>query len=66
MLYITSKQMRYNPLFMRNSFVSSGKWGLPLIKKQELNLEDIKLLACTDTKLNEREENKNFGIHFFC
>ncbi len=62
---MTSEQMRDNPLFMRNNFASSGKWGIPLIKKQELNVDDIKLLACSETKSNEQEVNKNFGVHFF-
>lgn len=62
---MTSTEMRSNPLFMRNGFVSSGKWGLPLIKKQEIDTSNIKLIACSDTKTNEREENKEFGVHFF-
>ena len=62
---MTSKEMRNNPLFMRNSFVSDGKWGLPFIKSQELDTSSIKLIACSDTKSNDREENKKCGVHFF-
>ncbi len=62
---MTSEEMRNNTLFMRNSFVSDGKWGLSLVKKQEIDTSDIKLIACSDTKANEREENKKFGVHFF-
>ena len=62
---MTSKEMRNDPLFMRNGFVSGGKWGLPLIKKQAIDTSNIKLIACSDTKANDREENKKFGIHFF-
>ena len=62
---MTSEEMRNDPLFMRNSFVADGKWGLPLVKKQEIDTSDIKLIACSDTKANEREENKKFGVHFF-
>lgn len=62
---MTSKQMRNNSLFMRNNFQSDGKWGLPLIKKQEINLENINLIACSDTKSNDCEENKKNGVHFF-
>lgn len=54
---MTSKEMRNNILFIRNNFVSDGKWGLPLIKKQNFDTSDIKLIACSDTKANEREEN---------
>ena len=62
---MTSKQMRDNPLFMRNEFEPSGKWGLPLIHKQELNVPKIDLIACSDTKANDRTENTRKGVHFF-
>ncbi len=37
-----SKTMRQDPLFMRNSFPSVGKWGIPLVKKQALPSDNIK------------------------
>jgi hypothetical protein len=40
-----SKEMRENPLFMRNTFPTVGKWGMPIIKKQELPTSDIQLLS---------------------
>lgn len=64
-ILMKSIEMRNNPLFMRNSFVSYGKWGLPLIKKQEFDTSTIRLIACSDTKANDLEENKKFGVHFF-
>ena len=55
---MTSKTMRDNPLFMRNKFESIGKWGLPIIKKQELNTDNIMLVACSDTrKMTEMRTN---------
>ena len=62
---MTSKSMRDNPLFMRNSFATDGKWGVPLIKKQELPNDDIMLVACSDTRANDNESNKEKGVHFF-
>lgn len=62
---MTSKSMRDNPLFMRNNFDSVGKWGIPLIKKQELTADDIMLVACSDTRKNDNEANKKKGVHFF-
>ena len=62
---MTSKSMRDNPLFMRNSFATDGKWGVPLIKKQELPTDDIMLVACSDTRANDNESNKEKGVHFF-
>ena len=57
--------MRKNPLFMRNSFITVGKWGIPLLFKQELFTDDIKLVACSDTRMNDHIENKKKGVHFF-
>lgn len=62
---MTSKTMRDNPLFMRNNFKASGKWGLPLIQKQNLSTDNIMLVACSDTRANDNEENKQKGVHFF-
>lgn len=62
---MTSKQMRENPLFMRNNYNTDGKWGLPVIKKQTLDTNNIELIACSDTKLHEQKENKICGVHFF-
>lgn len=62
---MTSKTMRDNPLFMRNNFKSTGRWGIPLIRKQELLTNDIMLVACSDTRANDNEENKKKGVHFF-
>lgn len=62
---MTSKEMRDNPLFMRNNYETDGKWGIPLIKKQELDTSDIRLIACSDTKRNDLEGNKKYGVHFF-
>ena len=62
---MTSKSMRDNSLFMRNSFESTGKWGIPLVKKQEYSTDNIMLVACSDTRANDNEENKKKGVHFF-
>ena len=62
---MTSKVMRGNPLFMRNSFTPVGKWGVPLVKNQSLSTDDIMLIACSDTKMNDNDVNKKKGVHFF-
>ncbi len=60
-----SKIMRENFLFMRNDFETVGRWDIPLVRKQELCCDDILLLACSDTKENDQQENRNKGVHFF-
>lgn len=62
---MNSKIMRNDPLFLRNSFNSIGKWGIPLVKKQNLDIADVSLIACSDTRANDSENNKNKGVHFF-
>lgn len=62
---MTSKAMRNSPLFMRNNFEKSGKWGIPLVKKQELSTDNIELIACSGTKPNDNKINKKKGVHFF-
>ncbi len=50
---------------MRNGFDTVGKWDIPLVKKQKLDLKDIQLVACSDTRANDNEVNKTRGVHFF-
>ena len=49
---------------VRNQFKMAGKYGMPIIKKQEIDLDKIDLLGYVKTKPND-EENKDKTIHFF-
>lgn len=49
---------------VRNEFERSGKYGVPLIKKQDIDLDKIELLSYLKTK-PEDKDNKNKTIHFF-
>ncbi|MBP3344570.1 MAG: DUF4417 domain-containing protein, partial [Clostridia bacterium] len=49
---------------VRNEFKAVGKYGMPLIKKQDIDLDKIELLSYLKTKNND-DENKNKTIHFF-
>lgn len=60
-----SISMRNDPLFMRNSFESAGKWNIALVKKQDINLNNLNLIACSDTKANDTDINRRKGVHFF-
>jgi len=61
---MTSKEMRANPLFMRNEFETDGKWGFPIIHRQELDLSRIELISCSDVSLKDTK-NIHKGVHFF-
>ena len=57
--------MRENPLFMRNTPEYSRKYGIPLLHKASPVAANIQLVACSDTKAHDREENLHKGVHFF-
>ena len=61
---MTSERMRDNPLFMRNEFATVGRWEIPLIHKQTLDTSNIKLVACSDTRANNRPENTQKAFIF--
>lgn len=60
-----SFKFRSNPLFIRNSYPTYGKWGIPIIKRQSIDLNNISLIACSDTRCHDNKENCNCGVHFF-
>lgn len=62
---MTSHDMRENALFMRNEFECVGKWQIPLIKKQEIDTNNLLLVAYSDTRANDNMENIKRGVHFF-
>ncbi len=61
---MTSKEMRENPLFLRNSFDGVGRWGIPLIRRQPLIGGEIKLIAASNTRMHDNEKNRLCGVHF--
>ena len=61
----SSKSMRENYLFMRNTFCKSGKYEIPNVKRQEIDIDNIFLIAYSDTHSKDNEENINKGVHFF-
>lgn len=49
---------------VRNEFKTIGKYGMPLIKKQNIDINKINLWCYTKAKVNDNE-NINKTIHFF-
>ena len=62
---MTGKNMRANPLFMRNSYEGQGRWNIPLVRKQEIDTSAISLIACSDTRGKDNDLNRANGVHFF-
>ncbi len=61
---MTSKEMRKDPLFLRNEFDADGKWGFPIIRKQKIDLNNLELIACSDVSSKDTK-NLHKGVHFF-
>lgn len=59
-----SNEFRNSKLFLRNEFEKEDRWGFPLIKKQNIDLTDVELIACSDIS-NHDTENLHKGIHHF-
>ena len=49
-------------MFLRNQFKSVGMFKLPLVKKQEIGLEDVKLVGYD--KVNQSNDYDKI-VHFF-
>ncbi len=49
---------------VRNEFQKCGKYGMPLVRKQKIDLDKIELLSYLKIK-NNSIENQNKTIHFF-
>lgn len=60
-----SKEIRSKQTFLRNEFDAQGKWNIPSIKKEELDLSNVNLISYSDTRTNDIDENKNKGVHFY-
>ncbi len=62
---MTSVEMRANALFSRNEYEVSGKWQIPKIEKQNIDLNNLQLIAYSDIRTNDNEVNRKKGVHFF-
>lgn len=58
------EKFRKKQRIVRNEFAGTGKYGIPLIKKQDIDLDKIESWCYTKTKSND-EENEHKTVHFF-
>lgn len=61
---LTSCEFRNNELFLRNQFHGEGIFELPVIRRQEIDLKDVKLIGYDKTKPDDKANAKSF-VHFF-
>ena len=60
-----SIEARSKQTFLRNEFDAFGKWNMPIVKKNGLDLVGVNLIGYPDIKTNDIDENKQRGIHFY-
>lgn len=58
---LTSEEFRNNPMFLRNQFQGDGVFGMPCLKKDDVDLKQIELIGYD--KLSENQTSKI--VHFF-
>ena len=59
-----SKIFRNDALFLRNEFETEGRWGFPIVKKQEIKLDNLGLISYSDI-CSKDEKNLDKGVYFF-
>lgn len=60
---LTSEEFRTNPLFLRNQFNGDGIFEMPIIKRQDIDLDNVKLIGYDKTKSDDG--NTQNYVHFF-
>lgn len=60
-----SKVFRTQPLFLRNTYSGDGRWQIPLIKKQALDLNNLNVLSFNNIRNGSLPLFNSFGVHFF-
>ena len=59
-----SYYLRNDPLFLRNEFEKEGEWNFPIIKKQDINLDNLELISYSDISSKDTK-NLHKDVHFF-
>ena len=58
------QKRRHKQELVRNEFKTVGNYQIPLIRKQEIDLDTISLISFSDTKQDDKE-NAYKTVHFF-
>ena len=61
---MNSFEFRTAPLFLRNEFEVEGKWGFPIVHKQEIDFGNVELISYSDVSSKDTQ-NLHKGVHFF-
>ena len=58
---MTSEEFRTNPLLLRNQFERTGTFEIPLIRKNEVTLENLSLIGYDKVSSGKKDQ----VVHFF-
>ena len=58
------QKRRHKQELVRNEFKTVGNYQIPLIRKQDIDLDTISLISFSDTKQDDKE-NAYKTVHFF-
>ena len=58
------RKAKHKRLLVRNEFRGTGKYDIPLVRKQQIDANKIKFLDYTKAKIND-ETNADKTLHFF-
>ena len=61
----SSKTSRQDFRLLRNDFKTAGRWGMPIIKKCEVNVTDLLLVGSDKIRKNDNSINIMKAVHFF-
>ena len=61
---MTSKDLRTAQRFLRNEFACRGRFNIPFIRKDDIDLTSVELIAISDTRPNDLK-NRHKGVHHF-
>lgn len=60
------EKAKHKRLLVRNEFQVIGKYDIPLVYKQQIDLNKIKLLDYTQTKVNDTERRTMAQFNHLC
>lgn len=55
---------RNDPLFLRNGFQAEGKYNFPIVRKQNIDVNNLNMIAYSDISSKDTK-NLEKGVHFF-
>lgn len=61
----SSKKLRQCPKFLRNDFATTSKWGIPVLKKCEVDITNIQLIGSDKIRTIDTSVNILKTVHFF-